>query len=31
MNVEEEIGQTIPFTDSVRTVQDLYECVEQAV
>ena len=31
MKVEEEIGQYIQFTDSLRTVQDLYECVEQAV
>ncbi len=31
MKVEDELGKPIQFTDGVRTVQDLYECIEQAV
>ena len=30
MRVEDELGQAIQFSDSVRTVQDLFDCVEDA-
>lgn len=31
MKIEDELGRPIQFTDRVRTVQDLYQCVEQAL
>ena len=30
MKLEDELGQTIQFTDNVTTVQDLFDCVEEA-
>ena len=30
MKLEDELGQTIQFTDKVTTVQDLFDCLEEA-
>ncbi|MDO5093106.1 MAG: acyl carrier protein [Propionibacteriaceae bacterium] len=30
MKIEDELGQPIQFNDNVKTVQDLYACVEDA-
>ena len=30
MKLEDELGQTIQFTDNVTTAQDLFDCVEEA-